>query len=395
LLVVIAIVAILISLLLPALNRARWESIIVKCEAQMKQIGQSAVNYATDNGDFFPPYRGFRGYAIRINTFPSQWNATNAGQNNTSGGAYLDPTFGMVMQNVAPGTLLNGANGAGPFPQYETCNIGRLYQTGYMTNLSVAFDPAFGSDSVLAAGNTTNSNWGPNRQFYSSYIFNPHAAYMPAIDDREGGNSLGGTIYNGQTTPAQPLPGVPILYNPYATAALLPPTKCLMIDVVNNYSVMAHTYGIKAAAVNVLFGDCHVQRVSIPTQVIQCLMQIAGTSGDLQKIATAAPGATGGTYPTTGSWTPLAGFEWGIAPSSQTAPNTPVSELMAPSAVGTQGVSQQPFLDSYIDLFEVLANGGDATHVGSGNSTPLATDLYGLNSGLGAGLGRVINYIPG
>lgn len=56
LLVVIAVIAILASLLLPALNSAREKAIGIRCLSQMKQIGPSVVMYTGDNDGFLPIY---------------------------------------------------------------------------------------------------------------------------------------------------------------------------------------------------------------------------------------------------------------------------------------------------------------------------------------------------
>jgi prepilin-type N-terminal cleavage/methylation domain-containing protein len=58
LLVVIGIIALLISILLPALNRARAQAISAQCMSNLKQIGNSAMMYANDNHGWFPPSMG-------------------------------------------------------------------------------------------------------------------------------------------------------------------------------------------------------------------------------------------------------------------------------------------------------------------------------------------------
>jgi prepilin-type N-terminal cleavage/methylation domain-containing protein/prepilin-type processing-associated H-X9-DG protein len=57
LLVVIGIIAILISLLLPALSRAREQANSTKCMAQLRNIGQAMLLYANNNKQFLAPMK--------------------------------------------------------------------------------------------------------------------------------------------------------------------------------------------------------------------------------------------------------------------------------------------------------------------------------------------------
>src|SRR5437868_13302142 len=54
LLVVIGIIALLISILLPSLSRARETANRVKCGSNLRQIGQGLLLYANENNGNFP-----------------------------------------------------------------------------------------------------------------------------------------------------------------------------------------------------------------------------------------------------------------------------------------------------------------------------------------------------
>jgi len=86
LLVVIGIIALLISILLPSLNRAREQANRVKCASNLSQIGKAIIMYQTEN-------KG---------SYPRTYYSPNAGIIASNQGAAQDQSFGTTPNTPGP-----------------------------------------------------------------------------------------------------------------------------------------------------------------------------------------------------------------------------------------------------------------------------------------------------
>jgi prepilin-type N-terminal cleavage/methylation domain-containing protein/prepilin-type processing-associated H-X9-DG protein len=168
LLVVIGIIALLISMLLPALNRAREQANLVACSANLRGIGQSIQEYAAENRGFMPyGYASMKGGATNLNGDIDYLNVCSCWQ--------WPDSLSRLTNNKAPGdggtptyagySATNEGNLAidflGIFHDYDTSGLGYLPRVSdYQGNPAVLIDVNMFDPRASKAGQATDPGPG-------------------------------------------------------------------------------------------------------------------------------------------------------------------------------------------------------------------------------------------
>lgn len=161
LLVVVAILALLISLLLPALGRARDVAITVRCASNLRQIGVAAGTYTTDNNSYMLPGNADPNARLSSGFSNISWHRLLSVQYmDASGGALRCPAIptiglpqGSPQRNRGQFNPTNSSSEA-RFNTVEWSNgsDGTLTAASYIMNLMA-------NSPLAGAGWTTGSTW--------------------------------------------------------------------------------------------------------------------------------------------------------------------------------------------------------------------------------------------
>jgi prepilin-type processing-associated H-X9-DG protein len=244
LLVVIGIIALLISILLPALQKAREQALVVDCSSNLRQIAMATQAYAADNKGSIPPRygAGVGGFATVVaGSGNLQYAYTYLAFTPTGGQANSAASnIGMLMSK---GYLGQPQDPVWLFANNPTTGLPNFCSTSVTP---VRYDPGIDIPNMAAAEYPGTGTQTPTENYVwaSSYLYNPHWAFC------NGAGNFPGTT-NAKL-------GAQVSW--YIKVSQYPATETVACDMIRDTIIIPHR-SRNVFKYNLAFIDGHVSTV--------------------------------------------------------------------------------------------------------------------------------------